>query len=40
MGRLDRELNFLSKVLFCFMCILAGLILILNRDNDPFIDVL
>ncbi|CAK75838.1 unnamed protein product (macronuclear) [Paramecium tetraurelia] len=40
MGRLDKELNFLSKVLFGFMCILAGGILILTPDNDVFINLL
>lgn len=40
MGRLDRELNFLSKILFCFMCILAGGILLLNIDNNMIINLL
>lgn len=34
MGRLDRELNFLSKILFLFMCSLALLIL-LNSPQQP-----
>jgi len=30
MGRLDKELNFLSKVLFSFMCFLALIIVIIS----------
>jgi phospholipid-translocating ATPase len=30
MGRLDKELNFLSKVLFLFMCVLAVVIVLVS----------
>jgi phospholipid-translocating ATPase len=31
MGRLDKELNFLSKVLFAFMCLLSCVIVIASQ---------